>query len=192
MDGFIVLLNGNDVIAVKPQATTGLRRFLHRICRELQENPTKLETSSIRYELEFVLPCKFLAALSGFREKLPKPNFRMRDLALRRVEDYLEEFPNNPHTVRDLCRIANVSERTLQYAFRERFGMAPKPYMLALRFNGVRRELKYTDITSSTITDLATKWGFWHMSQFAADYKRLFGELPSETIGKRRLESRTI
>ncbi len=176
------LLNGEDVIAVKSQALTELRQFLHRICRELQKNPAKLETFSLRYELEFELPRKFLAALSGSREKLPKPNSRMRDLALRRIEDYLEEFPNNPHTVRDICRVANVSERTLQYAFRERFGIPPKSFLLALRLNGMRRELKNADTISSTVTDLATRWGFWHMSQFAVDYRRFFGELPSETM----------
>jgi len=70
----------------------------------------------------------------------------------------------------------------LQYAFRKRFGMPPKSYLLAMRLNGVRRGLKNADTTSSTITDLATQWGLWHMSQFAADYRRLFGELPSETM----------
>ena len=29
--------------------------------------------------------------------------------------------------------------------------------------------------------NVAHRWGFWHMGQFARDYRRLFGELPSET-----------
>ena len=32
-------------------------------------------------------------------------------------------------TVGDLCRITKASERTLHYAFTERFGMAPAHYM---------------------------------------------------------------
>jgi AraC family ethanolamine operon transcriptional activator len=32
------------------------------------------------------------------------------------------------------------------------------------------------------INEIANRWGFWHMSQFAADYRRFFGELPSETL----------
>ena len=179
------LLNGKDVIAVKPQVANELRQFLHRICRELLRNPAKLETASIRYELEFELPRRLLAALSGSREKLPEPSFRMRDLALRRIEDYLEEFQNDPHTVRDLCRVANVSERTLQYAFHERFGISPKSYLMALRLNGVRRDLIRADPASTKITDTAIRWGFWHMSQFGVDYRRLFGELPSVTLNRR-------
>lgn len=185
------LLNGEDVITVIPKAITELRRFLHRFCRELKKNPAKLETPSIQYELEFELPGKFLTALSCSREKMPKPNFRRRDLALSRIENYLEELPNDPHTVRDLCRVANVSERTLQYAFRERFGIPPKSFLLALRLNGVHRGLKNAETMSTTITDLATQWGFWHMSQFAADYRQFFGELPSATIGRTRSINRT-
>jgi transcriptional regulator GlxA family with amidase domain len=31
------------------------------------------------------------------------------------------------------------------------------------------------------IADAANAWGFWHMGQFAKDYRTLFGELPSQT-----------
>ena len=178
------LLNGKDVIAVKPKVMAELRRFLHRICRKLRESPANIEIPSLTYELEFDLTRNLFRALSCSREKMPQAPLRMRDTALKRVEDYLEEFPHTPHTVRDICRVASVSERTLQYAFRERFGMPPKSYLLALRLNGVRRELKNADPISTTVTDLATRWGFWHMSQFAVDYRRFFGELPSETMNR--------
>jgi AraC family ethanolamine operon transcriptional activator len=36
-----------------------------------------------------------------------------------------------------------------------------------------------------TIQDIASHWGFWHLSQFAQDYRQLFGELPSDTLHKR-------
>ena len=179
------LLNGQDVIAVKPQVMAELRRFLHRICRELREIPVNIEIPSLTYELEFDLTRNLLTALSCSREKMLQPPLRMRDAALKRVEDYLEEFPHAPHTVRDICRGASVSERTLEYAFHERFGMPPKSYLQALRLNGVRRELKNADPISTTVTDLATRWGFWHMSQFAVDYRRFFGELPSQTMNRR-------
>ena len=29
---------------------------------------------------------------------------------------------------------------------------------------------------------ISARWGFWHMSRFARDYRLLFGELPSETL----------
>jgi AraC-like DNA-binding protein len=62
---------------------------------------------------------------------------------------------------------------------------------LALRLSGVHRGLKNADPISTTITDLTNRWGFWHMSQFVADYRRFFGELPYAAIGKTRLINRT-
>ena len=44
-----------------------------------------------------------------------------------------------------------------------------------------RRDLRACS-QGETITDIAKRWGFWHMGQFAADYKKQFGELPSETV----------
>ena len=53
--------------------------------------------------------------------------------------------------------------------------------MIVLRLNGVREELKLSGGDQS-VTRSANRWGFHHMSQFAALYKRQFGELPSETM----------
>lgn len=82
-----------------------------------------------------------------------------------------------PVTVEDLCRILRISRRTLQYCFQEAIGMKPVQYMRAIRLNGARRELKH----GLSVTDAATKWGFWHFGRFAQDYKALFGESPSAT-----------
>jgi AraC family ethanolamine operon transcriptional activator len=48
----------------------------------------------------------------------------------------------------------------------------------------VRRELVPTT-PPVKVVDVANRWGFWHMGQLAADYRRQFGELPSETLRRR-------
>lgn len=50
---------------------------------------------------------------------------------------------------------------------------------------GARKALRVADPALESVTALATRWGFWHMGQFTKDYKRLFAELPSETLKKR-------
>jgi AraC family ethanolamine operon transcriptional activator len=32
------------------------------------------------------------------------------------------------------------------------------------------------------VQDVAAAWGFWHLSQFATDYRKLFGTRPSDTL----------
>ena len=36
-----------------------------------------------------------------------------------------------------------------------------------------------------SVQDAAARWGFWHLGQFSRDYKRQFGELPSQTLKQR-------
>jgi AraC family ethanolamine operon transcriptional activator len=86
-------------------------------------------------------------------------------------------------TVGDLCRAARVSERVLEYAFRQHYGVSPRSFMKAFRLHGARRELRAADPKhATTVGEVASRWGFWHASQFATDYRRFFGELPSATL----------
>ena len=84
--------------------------------------------------------------------------------------------------VEDICRASGVSERTLEYAFDERYGMGPKRFLNAYRLFSVRRDLRVADPDTTTVADIANRWGFWHMGQFAADYRQQFEELPSQTL----------
>jgi len=84
-----------------------------------------------------------------------------------------------------LCGATGASTRTLQRAFLERFGVSPKAYLMALRLNGLREELRRRSPDATRVGDVADHWGFIHKGALAADYSRLFGELPSETLRRR-------
>jgi len=114
--------------------------------------------------------------------RIPEESRRRR--VIRRSLGYIGENLASPLKLSDICRIVGVSERTLIYAFKEHLGLTPKAYMNICRLNMVRREMECGRATS--ITDAATRWGFWHMGQFSADYKRFFGELPSRTLARVR------
>jgi AraC family ethanolamine operon transcriptional activator len=103
---------------------------------------------------------------------------------VRRAEDYMQAHVRNPLSVLDLCRELDVSERTLHYAFQEFRGLSPMAYFKANRLNAVRQELKAAAEGSATVHEIARRWGFWHTGEFAADYRRLFGELPSRTFNR--------
>ncbi|RLE27207.1 MAG: hypothetical protein DRJ61_17670 [Acidobacteria bacterium] len=85
------------------------------------------------------------------------------------------------HSVAELSKESGASVRTLRRGFQERFGVSPKAYLLAQRLGGARRDLRSAN-QPQLITDVANSWGFWHMGQFAADYRAMFQELPSETL----------
>ena len=90
----------------------------------------------------------------------------------------------DPVTVESLCQVAKTNQRPLHRAFQENCGVSPKAYLQAYRLNGTRKLLRRSTPQSDTVGAAANRWGFWHMGQFAADYRRQFGELPSATLGR--------
>lgn len=101
---------------------------------------------------------------------------------LGRLLDYVDGHADTPLRVADLCAVAQVSERTLQGLFKRELGMTPKTYLCGQRLYGAHRALSISQPTACRVTDVANAWGFWHMGQFARDYRKLFGELPSDTL----------
>lgn len=89
--------------------------------------------------------------------------------------------PSRPPSVADFCERLRISRRTVQSSFRAVTETTPVNYIRCIRLNGVRRELLGTPADALTVGDAASRWGFYHLSHFAADYQALFGELPSRT-----------
>ena len=177
------LLANNEIGTLHPESLHSIRQWLQKLFQDLAQGTIHGDSFFLQDALEHELPGQLLKGFA-FQQAFPPPSLLLRHKALRRVEDYLDAFPTIPHTVRELCRVAQASERTLQYAFLERFGVSPKTYLQAFRLNGVRKALRLADPASESVTALATRWGFWHMGQFAKDYKQLLAESPSETLKK--------
>jgi len=102
---------------------------------------------------------------------------------VEQARDYVLAHRTRPVGVPELCEQLHVSRRTLQYCFQDVLGMAPATYLRALRLNGARRDL--CGRAADSVQDVAEAWGFWHLSQFASDYRRLFGKRPSDTLHER-------
>jgi len=62
-------------------------------------------------------------------------------------------------------------------------------FMKDYRLNGARRDLGRIVSQETKISDVANRWGFWHLGQFAKDYRLWFGELPSETYRRNQVEN---
>ena len=114
---------------------------------------------------------------------LDKSEPAQRSRAVAKAMAYLNDDRGESATVRDLCSNTGVALRTLNRAFRERFGIGPKAYLMRRRLSSVRTELLHAP-GGTLVADVANRWGFWHMGQFAKDYKAMFGELPSETLSQ--------
>ncbi|GET35722.1 AraC family transcriptional regulator [Microseira wollei] len=110
----------------------------------------------------------------------PKP-FR-RYALVKKAEEIAKLYRDKPLTLQKLCDELQTSSSALCYGFKEIFGMSPMAYIKMQRLNGVRRALKNADPGKTSVMQLADDWGFWSPGHFGRDYKKMFGELPSETL----------
>jgi len=121
-------------------------------------------------------------ALPASSGQMAMPVRARRQSIVSEARDYVLAHRDRAVGVPELCERLHVSRRTLQYCFQDVLGMAPAHYVRALRLNGARRDLCNASRDSRSVQDVATAWGFWHLSQFATDYRKLFGMRPSDTL----------
>jgi AraC-like DNA-binding protein len=132
-----------------------------------------------------------LAALAVANDFEPDRGDRTRQshsFIVKTAEDYALSHADEPLYVSDLCRVAAVSERTLEYAFKAVMGMTPMTYLVRLRLHRVRQALLAATHGSTTVSAEALNWGFWHFGEFSRAYKACFGELPSDTLRRKPAE----
>jgi AraC-like DNA-binding protein len=111
-----------------------------------------------------------------------------RSLIVKTAEDFAVAHVGEPLQVTDLCKAAAVSERSLEYAFKEVMGLAPVSYLIRLRLHRVRKALLAATHGTTTVSAEALNWGFWHFGEFSRAYRDCFGELPSDTLRRHPVE----
>jgi adenylate cyclase len=100
---------------------------------------------------------------------------------VKKAIEYLRQVGGHKLAMADLVSHCCVPERTLQKHFRAFVGVSPLDYWRRLRLAAARNELLHcADDTS--ITEIATRFGFNHLGRFAQQYNRRFGESPSSTL----------
>ena len=89
-----------------------------------------------------------------------------------------------------LSRSVGVSERTLRNAFADVHRESPKRYFLNERLRRAQQALTDVRCAGTTVTAVATQYGFYELGRFALQYKAMFGESPSHTLRRHRPSTR--
>ena len=176
-------LRNMPVIQPSKAHVDAFRGFLLTALESVSRTPAMLQHAAMQKGLEHAL----LSSVVGIVGRGEDParataSPTARHAVVSRAQEYMREHVEEPLTVEDLCRVLGVSRRTLQYSFQEVLQLNPVSYLRAMRLTGARRMLKSADAARESVQDIAARWGFWHLSHFATDYRRMFGELPSETL----------
>ena len=89
---------------------------------------------------------------------------------------------DEPQQISVLCRTLEVSERTLRKAFHKIHGAPPCRHLRMKRLSEARRALRAADCKRVTVTEIATGFGFLELGRFSVEYRKMFGESPSQTL----------
>jgi AraC-like DNA-binding protein len=102
--------------------------------------------------------------------------------ALRLAEEFLAARLETPVSLPTVAAAAGVSLRTLTRAFHKEYGVGPVGFLRRRRLEAARRDLLAAEPDSTNVTDVALRYGFAHLGRFAGEYRKAFGESPSETL----------
>lgn len=135
---------------------------------------TQLE-SLLMTQLLMAQPHTYTPALLGEQP-------RVAPLAVRRAMEVIEGHAAEPLTVAEIAECVGVGVRALQDGFRRHLDTTPLAYLREVRLDRIRTELLAADPGATTVTAIASRWGFLHPGRFSVAYRRQFGESPSETL----------
>ena len=168
-----------------PLALSHYATGLNNVINIVQMKPETLTTeNSLRMINDTILRLVFNALKITTPSSDKRINQSKRCEGVRQVIDYLHSYGETIPTIPELCKIAKLSERNLQYGFKEYLGITPIRYLRLIRLNGVRRDLLISNNKKDRVVDVALNWGFIELGRFAREYRQLFQELPSATLKK--------
>jgi AraC family ethanolamine operon transcriptional activator len=175
-------LESQLVVPARAAAAEALRRLHLQAMQQLEGVAAASRDDTAMLQLRDAVLMEWIEALPERVDAGDLPQRAARRQLVERACERMLSRTDEPLTMLQVCRELGVSRRKLNYCFREVLGTSPVKYLRALRLNGVRREIAQG---ASSVQDAAACWGFWQLGQFADDYRRQFGELPSQTLRAR-------
>ncbi|MET7992140.1 helix-turn-helix transcriptional regulator [Amycolatopsis sp. NPDC005232] len=102
--------------------------------------------------------------------------------AVRRAVAFIENSAAEDVGLTRIAEAAGLSARGLQQAFRRHLDTTPLAYLRRVRLDHAHRELLASSPAATTVSRIATRWGFANPGRFAAEHRREFGSEPKDVL----------
>ncbi|MBV1789138.1 AraC family transcriptional regulator [Marinobacterium sp. D7] len=163
------------------QNTGCFMRFLDALLAEANE--AEVELGSLQLSYREILINKLLHQFASNAQE--QSSGCALDRSFSELIAYIDAHIKDEIDVDELAQSANVSVRTIYNQFSRHFGLTPRLYVKNAKLKGLREEL-IGNPRIRNVTEAALDYGFTHLGRFSSDYRKMFGELPSETFKRRR------
>ncbi|MCA1363755.1 AraC family transcriptional regulator [Bradyrhizobium sp. IC3069] len=175
----------NPTTPPKQPAAHLLRQLTMFLADQLNSTAAQLPKPAL-VELEQALIMTFLSAhRHNYTELLESPATEPAPLAVRLAEEYIEANWARAVLVEELAAQTNTSIRSLYAAFKKNRGYSPMQFAKSVRLRRARQMLLEGNPRTS-VSQIAFKCGFANLGHFANDFRKMFGELPSEVFARGR------
>jgi AraC family ethanolamine operon transcriptional activator len=176
-------LDRAQLIATEPARSDALRITLRDVLILASHSPDILvQPGVIESVEESILQAADLAMAAASPASDAKRLSLSHYLALvRKFDEFVAVNAAKTLYSADVARQLGVSVRTLHNAVVAIRGMSMHRYMRLRRFWNVRQQL-VRGTSPQSIKAVALAHGFWHMGEFTALYRELFGETPQQTL----------
>jgi AraC-like DNA-binding protein len=167
-----------------------IARYLHTAAADLEcddgllHNPIALSLFE-----QFIVGALLLSHPHNHSDALSLPQKSISPRDVKRAIDYIRANLDAAVTLADIVAAAGVPGRTLFKHFRAFTGMSPMNYLRTTRLERIRAALLDAKHGES-IADIAARYGFDHPGRFSLEYRKRFGEKPSQTCAGRILGTR--
>jgi AraC-like DNA-binding protein len=184
---------GNSLpVAPSPVAMARLQHLHAAIAALAADTPEAFDDPEAGHSSEQALVEAVVVCLGGAEVEAGALTLQHQGVVMRRFRRAMERHVGEPVYIPELCAEIGVSDRTLRVCCQAQLGVGPHRYLMLRRLHLARRALLNSAPALTTITDIATRYGFWQFGRFAHDYRTLFGELPSTTLARLHSSQRCI
>jgi len=98
------------------------------------------------------------------------------------IDMFIDAHMREDISAEQLASAHNISLRTLYERFSLHRDLSPSAYIKMRKMRKIFQQLSYPQSGVRSVSQIAFDYGFNHMGRFSAEYRQLFGELPSETL----------
>lgn len=171
--------------APKPTTVTSILRD-HLLFVAQQASPVSALPPLLLAELEQALMVMFLHAnRHNYSHLLEQEPAGATPWQVRQAEEYIEANWNKPMIFEALAADIGISVRNLFATYRQIRNYSPVEFLRRTRLGHAQQMLQQPDSTT-TVDSVAFTCGFSNLGRFESAYLRAFGELPSQTLARRK------
>lgn len=162
-----------------------LVNLITHIATQLNQNSSSFHHPMVRRQAESLLLSTMLVGLEhNYHAELTAEAQAPKPYYIKKAQAYIHANIDSPLTPEDVAREACISLRSIYAGFQSYLNTTPMAYIKHAKLTRVHEELKRLEPSQTSVSEIAMNYGFSHFGNFAASYRKTFGELPSETLRK--------